>query len=85
MDFDFLTDGRSRIFCETIAREMCVRFGVSKEEALGRINRAWAGQSIVGDDIVYHEDEVFWACDIYYGHDSLWWKPGEKPEPLPYP
>ena len=85
MDFAFFTDSRSRHFCESIASEMSALFGISAEEAVGRINRAWSGLSIIGDDIVHHEDEEFWAFNIYYGHDSFWWKNPPDLKPLPFP
>ena len=82
---EFETDSRGLSFCEEIARIMMREFTIPYPEAVGRINRHWRGQSIIGDDIVYHEDGFFWANDIYYGGDSSWWRklPGLKP--LPYP
>ena len=82
-------------FCRDIVEEMVTRFGVSRAEAVARVNRRWSDVDpgdrgpriwIVGLDIVYHEDAAFWACDIYYGHTD-WWKrkPGTTPEPLPPP
>lgn len=60
-------------------------FSISLEEAIGRINREWQGKPIVGDDIVYHEAEDYWAQNIYFGKSSEWWlsPPGLKPKPYP--
>jgi hypothetical protein len=62
---DFETDRQSAEFCELIASRMTALFGISSEEAIGRINRDWRGQKIVGNDIIYHEDEDYWAKTIY--------------------
>lgn len=84
--YTFQTDEQSREFCEGILQEMVRRFGVSETEALGRINRAWSGLEIVGDDdLIYHEDEEYWAQNIYYGKDSEWWLDPPGLAPLPYP
>lgn len=83
MNFLFETDSESEAFCERIAQEMVRLFGISPDEAVGRINNAWKGLSIVGDDLIYHETEEYWANNIYYGKESEWWlsPPGLKPRP----
>lgn len=86
MDYEFKTDEQSRAFCNKIAERMVSLFNISVEEAVGRMNRLWSGQSFIGPkDLIYHEDEDFWANDIFYGGDSLWWAnpPGLKPLPFP--
>ena len=69
--FIFETDGQSAEFCEEIAWQMVGLFGITNEEAIGRINRDWCGLKFVGsDDVIYHEDEIYWAKTIYYGKGS---------------
>lgn len=85
MKFEFEVDAEAQDFCCLIVSELVRNFGIDSSEALGRLNRAWRGISIVGDDIVYHEDEEFWAFNIYYGHDSFWWQNPPELKPLPYP
>lgn len=82
MKFKFETDAKSQAFCESIAHEMVRLFGISSDEAVGRINKEWRNQSIVGDDIIYHETEDYWAKNIYFGKSSEWWlsPPGLKPK-----
>ena len=84
--FDFKTDKESYEFCMLIANKMVELFKISLNEAIGRINRDWNGKDILGLDVVYHEDEEYWAKTIYYGHDSFWWlKEGkEELKALPY-
>ena len=82
--FIFHTDDRSATFCEEIARQMVDLFGITHEEAIGRINRDWAGLNIVGPDVIYHEDETYWAKTIYYGKDSHWWLNPANLKPRPY-
>lgn len=85
MKFKFPTDAESQNFCECIAREMASLFCISEDEAIGRMNKHWAGQSIVGQDIVYHEDKTYWAKRIYYEGDAKWWIPGAVLKPKPFP
>jgi hypothetical protein len=76
--FEFLTDQQSQAFCEKVAAEMCRLFGISLDEAVERIDAHWYEQEILGeDDLVYHEDETFWANQIYYDQSYSWWL--EKP------
>jgi hypothetical protein len=92
--WQFATDAKSDAFCREIAAEMVRKYGVSDEEAVGRINRGWRGQDILGEmNIVYHELPEYWAHVMYLGKDSYWWITGEKREqlglgpvvPKPYP
>lgn len=85
IELDFEADERARKYCDLILSEMIKAFGIDRAEAVGRLNRAWRRLSITGDDMIYHEDEEFWAFNIYYGHDSFWWKnpPGLKALPFP--
>ena len=80
--FPFKTDQKSETFCASVAREMVGRFGISESEAIRRIGRFWSHLSgIVGDqDVVYHEDESYWASTIYYGAGSFWWITGDERE-----
>jgi hypothetical protein len=85
-EFVFPTDDKGLAFCREIALEMRSLFEISEEEAIGRINRQWKHTEITGDkNIVYHEDSTSWAKDIYYGHDSAWWKGENGLRPRPYP
>lgn len=84
--FSFETDSASYDFCLQIAQIMQEKFKIPENEAVGRINRIWGGKSFLGaKDIRYHEEEVFWANDIYYGAESFWWKNPPDLRPLPYP
>lgn len=93
-EFPCAGDEQALGFCRDIADIMVRSFGISRAEAIARINRQWSdpGPSgrpprvwIVGLDIAYHETRVTWASDIYYGKGSSWWLPGADPEPLPPP
>lgn len=84
--FQFETDNKGELFCREIANEMISIFKISIEEAVGRINREWVNVRLVGDQhVLYHEPADFYAKDIYYGHDSKWWKDEKKAKPKPYP
>jgi hypothetical protein len=85
MKFRFETDERAQEFCEAIANQMINLFGISIHEAIGRINREWHNNPIIGDDIIYHETEEYWAKNIYFGKASEWWlsPPGLMPKPFP--
>lgn len=74
MKFDLDTDATSEVFCDDIAQEMMRLFGVSREEAVGRINREWKDKPLIRDVlIIYHETANYWAQSIYYEEDVMWW------------
>jgi hypothetical protein len=84
-EFEFATDARSFAFCGAIVDRMVALFGITRDEAVGRLNRDWKGQGITGpSDIVYHEDEDYWARTIYYGAGSNWWLNPPNLKPRPY-
>lgn len=79
--FQFETNEKSSKFCEAIALEMVRLFGISKEEAIGRLNLHWKDQPLLDDeDVIYHETEVFWANQIYFEDSPRWWT---IPDPQP--
>jgi hypothetical protein len=82
----FRTDAESEEFCGRIAYEMVRLFHISLEEAISRINRQWRGQEIVSPKtMVYHEDAVFWAKEIYFEQGSRWWLDESNAKAKPYP
>lgn len=93
--WQFPTDTELDAYCREIAGELVARFGISEEEAVGRINRDWRPRHCLGPHVylVYHETPEYWATEIYYGKDSYWWIAPEKREhlglgpvePAPYP
>ncbi len=86
MSYEFTTDAESKEFFDQIAGRMVALFGIEPAEAVGRMNRLWKGQSFVGTDtLIYHEDEDFWANNVYYGGDAQWWRNPADLKPLPYP
>lgn len=55
-----------QLFQETVA-EMVKLFGISRAEAVARINAQWEGRSLLDkNDIILHEDPYYWALFIYY-------------------
>ena len=83
--YKFPTDDEGERFCYQIYMEMMSQFGMSKEEAIARINQHWEKRSLVGMSTVYHRTPEYWAKEIYWGHDSYWWIEGEKREKLKLP
>lgn len=82
----FQTDIKGELFCKEIASEMARIFKIPIEEAVGRINREWKNVCLLGEQhALYHETSGFYAKDIYYGHNSKWWKNEEGTQPKPYP
>ncbi|HZM83534.1 MAG TPA: hypothetical protein VFC19_48075 [Candidatus Limnocylindrales bacterium] len=68
-----------------IIAEMVDRFGITEDEAVGRMNQAWAAQKFDDDgDWLFHKNEEYWAVNIYYGPDGNW-LPKDQLRPLPYP
>ena len=83
--FEFETDDQSNVFCLEIARQMVEVFKITRQEAIGRINRDWRGLKLVGpEDMIYHEDEIYWAKTIYFGKGSNWWLNPQNLQPRPY-
>jgi hypothetical protein len=63
------------LLCDT-AEEMTKLFGISKAEAVARINAQWPDQKFLEDsDIILHEDQYYWALFIYYNGDVPDWGP----------
>jgi hypothetical protein len=85
-EFEFVTDAKSEAFCGEIVATMMELFGLSRAEAIGRINRDFTPVDFFGEEhIYYHETPDYWAQTIYYGRDSKWWLNPEGLRPLPYP
>ena len=75
-----------RDFLEEIVDEMVRLYRLSREEAIGRMNREWGHRDFrKKDDLIFHQTPEYWAHDIYYGPDARWRDRGGKPRPLPYP
>ncbi|GFJ95636.1 hypothetical protein [Phytohabitans rumicis] len=87
-------DNEALAFCEQIVDTMVRGYGISRSEAVARVNRQWSQAAppgrvpriwIVGLDIAYHEAADYWAGAIYYGPDSHWWDPDADLQPQPPP
>jgi hypothetical protein len=68
-------------YLNRIAERLTQLFGLSADEAGDRINRFWAGKSLVTEqqeDILFHELPDFWAKTIYHGPGVKWWLDGEE-------
>ncbi|QDY78217.1 hypothetical protein [Streptomyces qinzhouensis] len=64
-------------FLDSIADDMVAEFGVSRAEAVARINEQWHGQDLSDEDsLILHEEESYWAFVIYYGGKVPDWSPG---------
>jgi hypothetical protein len=75
-------------YFEEIVRRMLLLFPITRDEAVGRVNRFWAGQDFSRElkvNLLTHEDTIFWAKTIYYGPNAQWGKGEEGLKPLPYP
>ena len=93
-EFPCAGDVAAMRFCRAIAAHMVRRFGISRREAIGRVNRLWSEPDargvvprvwIVGLDIAYHDTAAQWAAKIYFGGQPRWWDPEADLEPLPPP
>lgn len=75
-------------FYEEIVREMLLLFPITRAEAVGRLNKFWAGQDFRGEldlNLLTHEEPTYWAKTIYYGRNVSWWKGEDDLRPEPYP
>jgi hypothetical protein len=84
--FVFETDAEARAFCLEICEVMVKLFGISRDEAVGRMNEFWGHRdAIVGqDNQLYREMPMTYAHLIYYTNWHRW---GENILPVvrPYP
>jgi len=89
MVFTVKAEPKILAYLEKIADAMVSLQSIPREEAVGRINRAFKDTKFrKGDkppDLIFHETPEYWAKTIYYGKDSRWWHSEEGLEPLPYP
>jgi hypothetical protein len=83
--YKFETDDEGERLCYQIYMAMMSLFGISKEEAIARINQEWESKSLTKTSAIYHIVPEEWAKNIYWGHDSYWWIEGEKRENLKLP
>jgi hypothetical protein len=58
-------DAEAEAFCGQIADAMVAARGVTREEAIARINRFWSTIWIVGCALAYHQTPDDWAKHIY--------------------
>lgn len=88
-EYDFDVDEEGRAFCDGIVRNMVELFGISIDEAVGRVNRQWKGHHLNSHDdypgFRYREDAEFWAHRIYYKSSVTNWSRGEQLPTKPYP
>ena len=77
-----------RLF-DRIVNTMVEQFGISRGEAVARINAKWDGFSFLGDDgkLLTHEGNYFWALEIYYDDVPDWSPDADRSSwnPLPPP
>ena len=84
--FSFKTSAESEAYCREIISEMVRLFGITPEEAIGRMNRLWHGQDLSGEyDEIFRDYPETLAKDIYYGHGIWWQTPPNELKPRPYP
>lgn len=74
-------------YLEEIAVEMTQMFGISREEAYGRINDQLGRRTFLTEIEVSnlkHEEQDVWAKHIFFGRQSFWWLDEDGAVPLPY-
>lgn len=94
-EFPCAGDSEALAFCCEIAEEMVRVHGISRSEAVARVNRQWSEPDdpsgrvprcwIVGADLVYHDEAANWATGIYFGFEGRWWSADADLQPLPPP
>ncbi|MCR8843757.1 hypothetical protein NQ117_08660 [Paenibacillus sp. SC116] len=88
--FKFISRKDSIKICELIVKEMINEFGISEEEAVGRMNELWQnterGPIDKDEDFLNYESSNSWAFIVYYGNNDQWWnKSKSQMKPRPYP
>jgi hypothetical protein len=88
MRIEFSCTPRIEEFVREIAANMVVLFNIPLEEAAGRINRFWRGNTVhdeLDERILLREGAEYWAKTIYYGSAAMWWVSEDGLKPTPYP
>ena len=66
-DYVFSAPPEVVALCDHIAERMVRIFGISRSEAVARINCHWRGQTFdERNDLVLHASKEHWALRIYY-------------------
>ena len=86
-DFRFDTDAEALDYLRGVIETMMTSFGITREEALGRINVVWSPVGAVTgpEDLMYHELPVYWANHFYFGKESCWWLDEDRRQELGLP
>lgn len=88
-NFSFAMDNETSEFFKQVATEMAKRFGISIDEAVGRVNQYWHGQIIDTNSLIFHKPPVHLAQMVYYEDGTYWWieewMAEHTPKPRPYP
>jgi hypothetical protein len=83
-EFTFTVSNEGLKNCYDIIDEMIREFGVSREEAVLRLNNHW-GTMDIQDEAFGYLLSVEFAQRIYYGPNTRWWKKDKSdlaPRPL---
>ena len=86
--WNFATTKEADEFCQRIASEIVRQFGMTFDEAIGGMNRHWAGATFVARDeidLLTHERAQDWARIMVLGIDVDWWNAEQDLTPIPYP
>lgn len=79
---------RGREYYPLMVSVMVSEFGITEEEATGRINDLlgdWEVDDPDFENALGHQDPEYWAYEVYYGYIDFWWnQPAEKLTPRPW-
>lgn len=85
--FDFPTTEEAYAYWCEIADRMVLYFGISENEAVGRINKVWGALNYMDEmrvNLLMHETVEYWAKTTYYC-PGPWWKDERNAKPRSYP
>jgi hypothetical protein len=84
MKFDMDLDEEAHKFMTEIATDIMQRFGLTEEDAVGRLNECWKGKSVKEPYfwLLYHEEPAFWSQTLYYEAHDFWRPQQEKAKAL---
>ncbi|MFD1147304.1 hypothetical protein [Saccharothrix hoggarensis] len=88
---EFLATGDDRIMelLTDTADAMAAEFGLSRAEAVARVNEYWSTrQDLLDDGLPTHEEAEYWASFIYYAEGTPFWRKDAdrsawRPRPAP--
>jgi hypothetical protein len=68
--FTFPVDEENEAYCLEIAKAMAFYFGLSLDDAIGRINKHWQHTTFAAGELLFTQTTEYWARWIFLGPET---------------